>query len=119
MREGHMDRLLVTTTSNGVLVDQAGQQHAMVQWEIAEWETPYTDWLNAGKCFFLVGREAGDSYKTKIRFFSGVDGAQKETYDLDPIDTVGVCGSNPHAPTNPFNKLRCTTTFSVAPTRST
>ena len=30
------------------------------------------------------------------------------------LDTVGVCGSNPHAPTIHFNKLRRTTTFSVA-----
>ena len=37
----------------------------------------------------------------------------------DGVDTVGVWGSNPHAPTNPFNKLRSITTFSVAPKRST
>ena len=29
------------------------------------------------------------------------------------IDTVGVWGSNPHAPTNPFNNLARTTSFSV------
>ena len=29
------------------------------------------------------------------------------------IDTVGVCGSNPHAPTIPLDKLRRRTTFSV------
>ncbi len=34
------------------------------------------------------------------------------------IDTVGVWGSNPHAPTNTFNNLALTTTFSVAPKRS-
>lgn len=83
-----MDRLLVTTSSKGVLVDQAGQQHALVQWEIAESETPHTDWLNAGKCFFLVARETGDSSKIRIRFFSGVGGALKETHDLDPKDLV-------------------------------
>ena len=33
----------------------------------------------------------------------------------DGVDTVGVCGSNPHAPTNPFNQLRHTAKFSVAP----
>ena len=37
----------------------------------------------------------------------------------DYLDTVGVCGSNPHAPTNPLNKLGRTTEFSVAPKRST
>jgi hypothetical protein len=34
------------------------------------------------------------------------------------LDTVGVWGSNPHAPTNPFNKLARTTSFSVDPKRS-
>jgi hypothetical protein len=31
------------------------------------------------------------------------------------IDTVGVWGSNPHAPTNRINSLRLTSTFSVTP----
>ena len=83
-----IDRLLVTTSSEGVLVDQAGQQHALVQWGIAERETPHTDWLNPGKCFFLVAREPGDSSRTRIRFYSGLDGALKETHDLDPKDLV-------------------------------
>ena len=82
------DRLLVTTWSEGVLLDQAGQQHALVPWGIAEREIPHTDWLNAGQCFFLVAREASDSSKTRIRFFSGVDGALLETHDLDPKDLV-------------------------------
>lgn len=82
-----VDRLLVTSSSEGLLVDQAGQQHALVQWEIEEYETPYTDWLNTGGCFFLVAREAPDS-KLRIRFYSGVDGALKETHDLDPNDLV-------------------------------
>ena len=82
-----IDRLLVTSSSEGLLVDRAGQQHALVQWGIAEYETPHTDWLNAGQCFFLVAREAADS-KTRIRFYSGVDGALKEAHDLDPGDLV-------------------------------
>lgn len=83
-----VDRLLLTTLSEGVLVDQAGQQHAMVQWGTDERETPHTDWLNAGKCFFILAREAGDSSKTRIRFYSGLDGALKETHDLDPKDLL-------------------------------
>jgi hypothetical protein len=35
------------------------------------------------------------------------------------IDTVGVWGSNPHAPTNVFNKLALTPKFAAAPERST
>jgi hypothetical protein len=35
----------------------------------------------------------------------------------DGVDTVGVCGSNPHAPTNVFNTLVHTIWFSVAPKR--
>jgi hypothetical protein len=31
------------------------------------------------------------------------------------LDTVGVWGSNPHAPTNAFNDLASLTTFSVTP----
>ena len=83
-----IDHLLVTTSSEGLIVDQAGQQHALVQWGIAGHESPHTDWLNAGKCFFLVAPEAGDSSRTTIRFFNGVDGALKETHDLDPKDLV-------------------------------
>ena len=82
-----IDRLLLTFETQGALVDQAGEQHALVQWEIAEYEAPRTEWLNAGKCFFLVARETADS-KTTIRFYSGVDGVLKDAYDLDPRDLV-------------------------------
>ena len=83
-----IDRLLVTSSSEGLLVDRSGQQHALVQWGIAERETPHTDWLSTGKCFFLIAREAGDPSRTRIRFYSGVDGELKETHDLDPRDLV-------------------------------
>lgn len=81
------DRLLLTYSTEGVLVDQAGEQQALVQWKIADGETPHTDWLKTGKCFFLLARRTVGS-KTAIRFFSGVDGALKETLDLDPSDLV-------------------------------
>jgi hypothetical protein len=83
-----IDRLLVSSSSEGVLVDQAARQHGLIQWGIPERETPHTDWLNAGKYFFLVARDAGDTFRTKIRFFSGVDGTLKETHNLDPQDLV-------------------------------
>jgi hypothetical protein len=82
-----IDRLLLTFGTDGVLVDQAGEQHALVQWRVAEYEAPHTDWLNAGKCFFLVARETADS-KTRISFYSGVDGVSIGAYDLDPRDLV-------------------------------
>jgi len=61
----------------------------------------------------LVGQLVGQGRKPKengriIGFLTG-----------KAFDTVGVWGSNPHAPTNPFNKLHPTTSFSVAPKRST
>ena len=82
-----IDRLLLTFPAEGVLVDQAGTQHALVQWETQESETPHTHWMKTGRCFFLLARRAGDS-RTSIRFYSGVDGTLKETHDLDPVDLV-------------------------------
>jgi hypothetical protein len=34
---------------------------------------------------------------------------------LNAIDAVGVCGSNPHAPTNSFNNLAQFSAFPVTP----
>ena len=82
-----IDRLLLTLATEGVLVDQAAAQHGLVQWPIAEDETPQTGWLKAGKCFFLLAPDASAA-KTRIKFYSGVDGALKETHDLDPRDLV-------------------------------
>ena len=82
-----LDRLLLTFPSEGVLVDEEGVQQALVQWETREHELPRTQWMKTGKCFFLLARRAGDP-KTSIRFYSGIDGALKETHELDPIDLV-------------------------------
>ncbi len=82
-----IERLLLTFATEGVLVDQAGEQHGLVQWPLAELESPHTGWLKTGKCFFLLAPDAS-SAKTHITFYSGVDGALKETHDLDPRDLV-------------------------------
>ncbi len=82
-----MDRLLLTFPTQGVLVDQTGKQHTVVQWEIEEYETPNTYWMKSGNLFFLLARPSGES-KTKLRFYSGVDGTLQGTYDVDPIDLV-------------------------------
>ena len=82
-----IDRVLLTFPTEGVLVDQAAKQHGVVQWGIQEHEAPHTQWMKTGKCFFLLASRAGDS-RTSISFYSGVDGALHETYDLDPTDLV-------------------------------
>jgi hypothetical protein len=51
--------------------------------------------------------------------FLGIFASAANKGRLSYLDTVGVWGSNPHAPTIILNKLRRTTTFSVAPERST
>jgi hypothetical protein len=63
-----------------------------------------------------IGRVIG-RFEAKIQrnrrftgLLRGVDGC---------LDTVGVWGSNPHAPTIPLKEFRRTVTFSVAPKRST
>lgn len=82
-----IDRLLLTSPTEGVLVDQAGEQHALVQWRIQESEIPHTYWMKTGNCFFLLASQSADS-KTRITFYSGIDGTLKETHDLDPMDLV-------------------------------
>jgi hypothetical protein len=82
-----MDRLLLTFPTEGVLVNQAGEHYALIQWAIEEGEAPNTHWLKTGKCFFLLGPRAVDS-GTKITFYSGVDGALKEAHDVNPEDLV-------------------------------
>lgn len=82
-----MDRLLLSYLTEGVLVDRSGAQHGLVQWRIAAHDTPHTGWLQSGRCFFLLARQAARP-KTAISFFSGVDGALQETHDLDPSDIV-------------------------------
>ena len=82
-----MDRLLINFTNDGVLVNQSGEQQALVQWGIREGEPPHTYWLKTGNSFFLLARQSANS-KTTLTFHSGVDGTAKETHDLDPLDLV-------------------------------
>lgn len=82
-----IDRLLLTFTIDGVLVNQAGEQQALVRGGIEEGQTMHTYWMKAGKCFFILARQA-NNFKTTLRFYSGLDGALQETHDLDPMDLV-------------------------------
>ena len=80
-----VDRLLLAFMTDVVMVDQTGAEQFLVQWKIEEENRPYTFWMKRGKCFFLLGRQFG---KTQLIFYNGVDGAIKESHDLDPIDIV-------------------------------
>ena len=81
-----VDRLLITSATDGVLVSRAGEQHGVVPWELSG-DRPHTYWMKSGMCFFLLARKAA-GLKTGLTFFRGEDGTVTEAYGLDPLDLV-------------------------------
>jgi hypothetical protein len=57
----------------------------------------------------VIGRKEAEK-KEKALYLLGPWGVKR-------FDTVGVWGSNPHAPTNPFNNLPLIPKFPAAPKR--
>jgi hypothetical protein len=82
-----MDRLLIASAADGLLVDRTGREHGIARWDSAADTAPHTFWMNSGRRFFLLAPASGRA-KTVISFFSGEDGRFLESHDLDPSDLV-------------------------------
>ena len=82
-----IDRLLVTSGTGALLVDQSGKWRGSATWRLASDEHPHTYWTQTGKWFFLLARESA-SGRVKLTFYAGEDGAPGDACDLDPRDLV-------------------------------
>ena len=82
-----LDRLLIASAADGLLVDQAGEERGVVRWDNANDRTPQTFWMKSGRCFFTLARDAARG-RTVLTFFRGEDGSFAEAHDLDPSDLV-------------------------------
>jgi hypothetical protein len=81
------DRLLVTSATAALLIDQAGMLRGAARWVLDAFDEPYAHWTKDGKWFFVVARESATA-RTVLTFYDGEDGTLCEAHELDPIDLV-------------------------------
>jgi hypothetical protein len=82
-----MDRLLIASAADGLLVDHAGNERQVVRWGIARDTATHTFWMTSGRCFVLLAL-ARERASAVLSFFRGDDGSLLESRDFNPSDLV-------------------------------
>jgi hypothetical protein len=80
-----IDRLLVTSETQAVLIDRRGVVHGIATLSMAPDEVPHSDWMPDGRWFYILARESAG---TSLTFYAGNDARFGEAHALDPLQLV-------------------------------